>query len=77
MKASVGEQFVVIVADGYVLMEVSGLRCGDVWDCNPVDTGGRYADEYGHHMVFTDEQVAEKVRRHKQRSASRSSVWSP
>ena len=68
MKAKVGDQFTVNIADGSVLMEVTKLRCGDVWDCNPVDTGGTYADEYGTHMVFTDEQVARKIAFHSGRA---------
>ena len=65
MKTKVGDQFTVNVADGYVLMEVTGLRCGDVWDCNPVEHAERqYAQEYGSHMVFTDAQVARKVAFH-------------
>jgi hypothetical protein len=64
MKAQVGDRFTVNVADGVVLMEVTSRRCGDVWNCNPVDTGGRYADEYGSHMVFTDAQVARKITAH-------------
>ena len=66
MKAKVGDQFTVHVADGNVLMEVTGLRCGDVWDCNPVDLAPQYAQEYGSHMVFTDAQVARKITFHNQ-----------
>lgn len=58
MKAKVGDQFTVNIADGIVTMEVTSLRCGDVWNCEPV---GHDPDGYGHHMVFTDEQVARKV----------------
>lgn len=61
MKAKVGDRFTVNVADGVVLMEVTKLRCGDVWDCNPVENASGYAQEYGSHMVFTDEQVTRKV----------------
>ena len=65
MKARPGDQFTVTVADGIVLMEARSIRWGDVWDCYPVNTGGDYADEYGHHMIFTDEDVAFKAERHK------------
>lgn len=61
MKTKSGDQFTVTVADGVVLMEARSIRCGDVWDCYPVDTGGMYADEYGYHMIFTDDQLASKV----------------
>jgi len=63
MKIQPGAQFTVNIADGVVLMEARSIRCGDVWDCYPVDTGGEYADEYGGHMVFTDAQLAPKVQR--------------
>lgn len=63
MKIQPGAQFTVNIADGVVLMEARSIRCGDVWDCYPVDTGGEYADEYGGHMVFTDAQLAPKVKR--------------
>jgi hypothetical protein len=66
MKTQAGDRFTVSIADGVVLMEARSLRCGDVWDCYPVNTGGDYADEYGHHMIFTDEQVASKSGRHNQ-----------
>jgi len=72
MKSKAGDQFDLSIADGYVLMEVTGLRCGDVWDCNPVEYvpfGRHYAQEYGSHMVFTDEQVAQMVARHKRRAS--------
>jgi len=72
MKAKVGDRFTVSIADGVVEMEVTGLRCGDVWDCHPVDPD----DLYGHHMVFTDDQVARKVRSHGQ-GARRPTVWTP
>lgn len=65
MKINRGERFTVPVADGVVLMEARNLRCGDVWDCYPVDTGGEYADEYGGHMVFTEDQLAPKIQGHK------------
>lgn len=64
LKSKIGDQFTVAVADGMVLMEVTSLRCGDVWDCNPVNTKNEYADEYGRHMVFTDDQIAPLVSRH-------------
>jgi hypothetical protein len=57
MKTKAGDQFTVTVADGSVLMEARNIRCGDVWDCYPVDPD----DDYGSHMVFTDEQVAANV----------------
>jgi len=68
MKTQVGDKFVVHIADGSVLMEARRIRCGDVWDCYPVSTVeyGRYAQEYGKHMVFTDEDVAAKIAYHKQ-----------
>lgn len=68
MKTNPGNRFTVTVADGTVLMEARSLRCGDVWDCYPVEAPeyGRFAQEYGTHTVFTDEQVAEKVARHSQ-----------
>jgi hypothetical protein len=64
MKTNAGDKFTVNVADGIVLMEARSIRCGDVWDCYPVSTGGEYADEYGHHMIFTDAQVASKAAFH-------------
>ena len=60
MKTKAGDRFTVAVADGVVLMEARNIRCGDVWDCYPVDPD----DDYGTHMVFTDEQVAFKVGLH-------------
>lgn len=70
MRAKIGDQFTVHVADGNVLMEVTGLRCGDVWDCNPAEYADRgYAQEYGSPMVFTDQQVARKVAFHTNRRA--------
>ena len=67
MKTSPGDQFAVPVADGQVLMEAKALRCGDVWDCYPVSAveTGKYEQIYGKHMVFTDEEVAEKVAWHR------------
>lgn len=59
MKTDPGDRFVVSVADGGVLMEARNIRCGDVWDCYPVE-----GQPYGEHMVFTDDQVAEKVARY-------------
>ncbi|KPL02555.1 MAG: hypothetical protein AMK75_02665 [Planctomycetes bacterium SM23_65] len=61
MKTKAGDRFAVTVADGSVLMEARNIRCGDVWDCYPVNPD----DEYGSHMVFTDAQVAHQVARHK------------
>lgn len=58
MKTKAGDRFNVYIADGVVLMEATKIRCGDVWDCYPVDPN----DEYGRHMVFTDNQVAHKVK---------------
>jgi hypothetical protein len=52
-----GDRFSVSVADGTVEMEITDLRCGDVWNCNPVDR----RDEYGTHMVFTDEDLERKI----------------
>ena len=67
MKTKPGTRFTVCVADGEVLMEARNIRCGDVWDCYPVENADPcYAQEYGSHMVFTDEQVAKKVAFHKQ-----------
>lgn len=62
---SLRHMFTVSVADGVVLMEARNIRCGDVWDCYPVDTGGEYADEYGCHMVFTEDEVARRSALHK------------
>jgi len=70
MKIQPGDLFTVNIADGVVLMEARSIRCGDVWDCHPVDSGGEYSDEYGSHMVFTDEQLARKVAFYKGRYAS-------
>ena len=70
MLAKPGDQFTVNVADGSVLMEVTSLRCGDVWNCEPAPYHSRdYAQEYGSHMVFTDEQVARKIAFHKRSEA--------
>ena len=67
LKTKPGDRFTVDVADGTVLMEAKSVRCGDVWDCYPAEgAGGYFAQEYGSHMVFTDEQVAKKVAFHKQ-----------
>ena len=67
MKTNPGDRFTVSIADGTVLMEARSIRCGDVWDCYPVEGAPRtYAQEYGKHMVFTDEEVAKDAARHKQ-----------
>ncbi len=63
LRTEPGDRFTVIIADGRVLMEARSIRCGDVWDCYPVENEPGFAQEYGAHMVFTDEQVAEKVAR--------------
>lgn len=64
LQTKPGARFTVSVADGVVLMEARKIRCGDAWDCYPVSTGGDYADEYGRHMVFTDEEVTRLARLH-------------
>ena len=68
MKTQAGARFTVDIADGTVLMEARNVRCGDVWDCHPVSDPeyGTFAQEYGAHMVFTDEDVAKKAARHSQ-----------
>jgi alpha-L-arabinofuranosidase len=68
VKAKAGDRFTVVIADGNVLMEARHIRCGDVWDCHPVEAPeyGRFAQEYGKHMVFTDEQVVKKAAHHSQ-----------
>jgi hypothetical protein len=68
MRTKAGDRFTICVADGVVLMEARNVRCGDVWDCYHVDTGGQYADEYGSHMVFTDAEVAQRAANHRRRS---------
>lgn len=78
LQAKPGARFTVSIADGVVLMEARSIRCGDVWDCYPVDTGDEYADEYGHHMIFTDEEVARKSEVYEafeKKGAQRRSVW--
>ena len=67
MKTKPGDQFSISVADGYVLMEAVRIRCGDVWDCVPasVTERGKYEQTYGKPMVFTDDEVAEKVAWHR------------
>jgi hypothetical protein len=52
-------RFSLTVCDGIVLMEVRGVRCGDVWDCEPVDP----TDEYGSHEVYTGSQLCDRVAR--------------
>ena len=64
-----GMRFAVTVMDGRVLMEVREVRCGDVWDCYPAETDvpRDFYQPYGDHMVFTTEQLYERValfRRH-------------
>lgn len=69
----VGDRFSVTVADASVLMEATGIRCGDVWDCNPVDPSqldgaGHYYQPYGKPMVVTDDDLGERVEMHKRYS---------
>lgn len=54
LKCSAGQRFHVSVADGIVAMELVSIRCGDVWNCSPVNPN----DEYGSDMVFTDDDLA-------------------
>lgn len=58
---SLRHRFTVCIADGVVLMEARNIRCGDVWDCYPVDS----RDEYGCHMVFTEDEVVRRSALHK------------
>ena len=52
LKSAVGDRFTVVVGDTVILMEVTGLRCGDVWDCHPVEESEKIQP-----MVFTEAEV--------------------
>jgi len=75
LKSAVGDRFTVVVGDTVILMEVTGLRCGDVWDCHPVEESEKIQP-----MVFTEAEVLRRTKSYNKLltlGARRPQVWSP